>query len=89
MGPCVRAQYNGLENYVFAAYTRHDVSFLPIMRFIALQREQQESTSQTFDDATVVLQSRMSVIEAAAKSLGVALEKVTPIDASIPSCIHR
>ena len=73
---CAREQYNGLENYVFAAYTRHDVSFLPIMRFIALQREQQENSSQTFDDATEALQKRISAIEAAAKSLGGALEKV-------------
>jgi prefoldin subunit 5 len=46
------------------------------MRFIALQREQQENSSQTFDDATEALQQRIAAIEAAAKSLGGALEKV-------------
>jgi prefoldin subunit 5 len=61
------------------------------MRFIALQREQQENSSQTFDDATEALQQRISTIEAAAKSLGGALEKVNTSPASRenhPMSIH-
>ena len=69
-------EYNGLENYVFLAFDREDVSFLPIMRFIALQREQLANKTHTFESSTKALAARVGRIEAGTRMVASVLDKV-------------
>jgi len=70
-------EYNGLENYVYKAFLKDDVSFLPILRFLALQRRQQKHKTLTLETASVELQERVDKLEAGVHHVAHTLRRVT------------